>query len=229
MPAPLSVIIPTLDAAPEVGGLLEQLMDGVAAGLVREVILSDGGSQDDIDELAEAVGAEFISGATGRGGQLKRGAGIARGDWFLVLHADSQLPPGWASIIQAAMADNRYAHVFRLRFAACGFSPWFVAGWANLRTRVFGLPYGDQGLLISRELYHAEGGYPDIPLMEDVALVRSLERRPQLLPACITTSAARYEEQGWFRRGARNLWTLMRYLAGGDPETLSKEYTERGG
>ena len=227
MPAPVSVIIPTLNAAPAVAGLMGYLMAGVASGVLREVILSDGGSCDDIEELAKASGAELVIGAPGRGGQLRRGAMAARGDWLLVLHADSTLPEGWSSVVQGALADPDHAYAFRLGFRAVGFAPRIVAGWANLRSHLFSLPYGDQGLLISREMYERMGGYPDIPLMEDVALARALKGRIRLLPAVLTTSAERYETEGWMRRGGRNLWTLMRYLAGADPEMLVRSYRPR--
>jgi len=98
-----------------------------------------------------------------------------------------------------------------------------VAGWANLRARA-GLPYGDQGLLLPRVLYDAVGGYPDQPLMEDVAIVRALKGQLTVIPARIETSAEKYERQGWVRRGARNLWTLARYRAGVSPERLAQSY-----
>ncbi len=227
MSAPLSVVIPTLNAAPEVADLLAELMAGVAAGLVREVIVSDGGSSDDIEALAELAGAEFLTGPAGRGGQLRRGIAAARGEWFLVLHADSGLPDGWVEAAQAAMAGRGRAFAFRLGFRARGAGPGLVAGWANLRTWLFRLPYGDQGLLVSREVYEAAGGYPEIPLMEDVALVRALDCPVECLPLVLTTSASRYEAEGWLRRGARNLTLLLRYLAGADPERLARAYSGR--
>lgn len=227
MPAPLSVVIPTLNAAADLAELLPQLMEGVAAGLVRDVIVSDGGSKDDIAKLAEAVGAEFVTGPAGRGGQLRRGVSASRADWILVLHADSRLPEGWSALVREAMEVPDRAFAFGLQFRATGLAPRLVAGWANLRSRFFALPYGDQGLLIPRALYEAAGGYPDIPLMEDVALVRALERPVQLLPAVISTSVDRYRADGWFRRGAGNLWLLLRYLAGADPARLAKAYSQR--
>jgi len=85
------------------------------------------------------------------------------------------------------------------------------------------LPYGDQALLIRRSDYEAAGGYPDQPLMEDVALVRRLRGLTQL-PICALTSATRYQQQGWLRRGAKNLWLLVRYFSGAKPETLARSY-----
>ena len=129
---------------------------------------------------------------------------------------------GWTEPVAEHLKSERPA-VFRLAFRAKGGWPAWVAGWANLRTRLFGLPYGDQGLVVPRKLYQAAGGFPDQPLMEDVALIRALPRAV-LLNAQAVTSAERYDRQGWFRRGARNLWTLARYYFGADPERLAQSY-----
>ena len=224
MPAPISVVIPTLNAATELPDSLAALMEGLSEGLIREVVISDGGSQDATLKLVDEVGAEVICGAASRGGQLRRGCAAARGGWLLVLHADTVLAPGWASVvadhIQQEQAEPAY---FQLKFRARGGRPALVAGWANLRARLFGLPYGDQGLLVSRAAYLAAGEYPDQPLMEDVALVRRL-RPLKSLPVIALTSAVRYQRDGWLRRGVRNLWTLARYFLGVDPQKLARDY-----
>jgi rSAM/selenodomain-associated transferase 2 len=225
MTAPLSVVIPTLNAEAALRESLPGVFEGVAAGLVCDLVITDGGSEDETVALAEAVGAHVVTGAAGRGGQLRRGCAAARGAWLLVLHADTHLPSGWVDVVEAALADPDRAGAFRLSFRARGLAPRIVAGWANLRSRVFRLPYGDQGLLLSREVYDRSGGYPDIPLMEDVALARALGRRVRLLPATVSTSADRYVAQGWATRGAGNLWRLVRYLAGVSPERLSRGYS----
>ncbi|WP_306116471.1 MULTISPECIES: TIGR04283 family arsenosugar biosynthesis glycosyltransferase [unclassified Roseovarius] len=223
MRAKLSVVIPTLNAASALPACLSALMAGVETGLIRELVISDGGSQDATMAIAEEAGAVQVSGPPSRGGQLRRGAGAAGGDWLLFLHADSQLPDGWSDAVEAQMAAGRPA-CFRLKFDARGMAPALVAGWANLRSRLFGLPYGDQGLLISRADYDAIGGFPDIPLMEDVAIVRKLKGRLVMLPLAITTGADRYRRDGWMRRGLRNLILLLRYLAGAAPEQLARRY-----
>lgn len=226
MPAPISVVIPTLNAATELSGSLGALMEGLAAGLIREVVISDGGSDDATLHLAEEAGAELVTGPPSRGGQLRRGCAAARGDWILVLHADTQLAPGWADVVASHLQEGAgEAAYFQLRFRAKGAPPALVAGWANLRARIFGLPYGDQGLLIRRSAYVAAGQYPDQPLMEDVALVRRLKTLTPL-PVAALTSAARYQRDGWLRRGMRNLWILMRYLFGTDPDRLARDYTK---
>ena len=222
MRAELSVVIPTLNVQAGLPACLSALMAGVEAGLIRELVISDGGSSDATLAMAEAAGAHIVTGPPSRGGQLRRAVGVTTGAWLLVLHADSVLPPGWTGQVQMQMGRDRPA-CFRLRFDARGTAPRLVAFWANLRTRLFRLPYGDQGLLVPRRAYDAAGGYPDIPLMEDVALARALGRI-DLLPCAITTSAAKYRRDGWLRRGARNFALLTRYLLGADPETLTRRY-----
>lgn len=226
MPAPVSIVIPALNAAEELPACLEHLMEGLGAGLIRELVITDGGSIDETRAIAQAAGAEWVSGAPSRGGQLRRGCAAAKGEWLLVLHADTHLEPGWSAAVAQHLQDGqgRPAY-FRLRFRARGVLPAWVAGWANLRSRLFALPYGDQGLLIRRADYDAAGGYPDQPLMEDVALVRRLKGLAAL-PSAALTSAARYQRAGWLRRGARNMWTLMRYFFGVAPERLAKSYSK---
>lgn len=227
MRAALSVVIPTRDAGAGLPRCLAALMEGLEAGLIRELVVSDGGSGDATLTIADAAGAVIVVGAPSRGGQLRRGAQGAGGEWLLFLHADTVLPAGWSAAVIAQMGQGRPA-AFRLAFDAAGILPRLVAGWANLRSRVFGLPYGDQALLIARQEYEAVGGFADIPLMEDVAMARALKGQIMLLPLTVTTSAARYLRDGWLRRGARNLWTLIRYLCGADPVRLAEAYRRTG-
>jgi glycosyltransferase involved in cell wall biosynthesis len=221
MRAALSIVIPTLNADPVLPACLISLMEGVEAGLVRELIVSDGGSSDATRTIADEVGARWVEGPPGRGGQLARGVERAGGDWLLVLHADSVLGPGWVEAVERGMARGGPAY-FPLRFRARGLGPRVVAGWANLRARALGLPFGDQGLLVPRAMYDAAGGYPEIPLMEDVALARALPRlRP--LEARLETGWARYEGR-WARQGAGNLVRQARFLMGADPARLARGY-----
>jgi rSAM/selenodomain-associated transferase 2 len=222
--APLSVVIPTLDAVDRIGPCLGGLSEGVA-GLIHEVILADGGSADAIAEVADATGARLVTAPRGRGTQLAAGARAARGEWLLFLHADTVLAPGWADAVRRHIAGGpERAGYFRLAFDSAAAMARVTAGWANLRARALRLPYGDQGLLIARVLYRRVGGHPEIPLMEDVALARRLGRRLVPIDAVAVTSAERYARDGWARRGARNLSTLALWFAGASPERLARRY-----
>ncbi|MEL6387391.1 MAG: TIGR04283 family arsenosugar biosynthesis glycosyltransferase [Pseudomonadota bacterium] len=226
MAAPLSIIIPTLNAEADLPLCFESLLPGLTAGLVREVVAVDGGSTDLTPVMAEAAGCRVLEAPVGRARQLAAGAASARGDWFLFLHADTALSPDWPERVSAHMdmAAGKAA-CFTLAYRSDAPAARWLAARANRRTRWFGLPYGDQGLLISRTLYDAVGGYPDIPLMEDVAIVRAIGRgRLRLLSAIANTSAAKYERDGWRRRAYRNAWLLLRYRLGASPDTLAKAY-----
>jgi len=166
----------------------------------------------------------LIKGPRGRGSQLKEACEAAQGSWLLVLHSDSQLPDDWVRSVTSHMEHSDKAAVFRLSFDDRAFMAKWTAAWANLRTRVFGLPYGDQGLLISSLHYRKIGGYAAIPLMEDVAIAKALKGQITLLETSITTSAHRYHQEGWIRRGSKNLFTLLRYKLGRAPEALAKGY-----
>ena len=223
MRAQISVVLPTFNAEHALAGCLNALMEGVEQGLIRELIVSDGGSTDASGAVAQAWGAEVLSGPASRGGQLRRGVDAAKGDWVLIVHADTVLAAGWTEAARLKLGDPETAGWFMLSFDQRSIRATVVAGWANLRSR-FGLPYGDQGLLIHRELYSSVGGYPDQPLMEDVALARLLRGKLEAMDSLAVTSAAKYRKQGWIRRGAKNLLLLLRYFAGSSPEQLAQSY-----
>ncbi|MEM9851639.1 MAG: TIGR04283 family arsenosugar biosynthesis glycosyltransferase [Pseudomonadota bacterium] len=225
MRAPVSIVIPTLDCAGGLGPTLGSAFEGMRAGLVREVIFADGGSSDGTAQVADETGAQMVRAPRGRGSQLAAGVARARGDWVLVLHADTRLSHGWIEAVESHIsACHHDAGWFQLAFDSPGTAARTVAAWANLRSRVFGLPYGDQGMLLPRSLYQTVGGYEPIPLMEDVALARALSGRLRPLAATAITSATKYHRDGWVRRGAGNLRLLTLYLMGRRPEDLARQY-----
>lgn len=224
MSAPISVVIPTLDAVAELPATVEALLEGVTSGLVRELVLSDGGSSDGIAGVARELGAVLVEGPAGRGGQIARGVAAAAGDWLLILLAGTHLAPGWAEAAHAHMtAYPDRAGWFRLRLRAPGLAPRIVERVVHLRA-LLGLPCGDQGLLIPRALLDAAGGIPGIPPMEEAALARRLRGRLRPIPAVALTSAARYLRDGWTLRCLFNLGTLLRCALGTPPERPARRY-----
>lgn len=224
MPAPISVIIPTLNSEQNLPSCLGALSEALTAGLLAQVIFADGGSEDGTLQIADEVGASLVSSPAGRGIQLANAAHTTRGEWLLFLHSDSVLEAGWTDQIQNYLRDSNQAHYFKLKFDDKSFKARLVAFWANTRAFVFKLPYGDQGLLISRQLYDDVGGYADFPLMEDVDMAQKLRRNLSNMPITIETSAQKYRDQGWFYRSFRNFRILMRYKLGADPVDLAKDY-----
>ncbi|WP_084395683.1 TIGR04283 family arsenosugar biosynthesis glycosyltransferase [Henriciella aquimarina] len=226
MPAPISIILPTLNAEASLPACLDSLMPGLEAGLIRELVISDGGSDDHTRDIAEGAGANVLTGAPGRAKQLIAGAEAARGDWLLFLHADTVLSRDWAERVAGHLADRPdKAAVFTLAYRSDAPMAKVIAARANRRARWLALPYGDQGLLVSRKLYDAVGGYDDVPLLEDVRLVQAIGRkRLAFLSAEARTSAAKYERDGWRKRSWANAWLITRYLMGASPETLARAY-----
>lgn len=228
MPAPLSIIIPTLNAEAEIEACLASLVPGLEAGLIREVIVVDGGSTDKTILLAFKWGARIICAADkGRGRQLRTGGLNARGDWLLFLHADTWLEASWPEAVKAHMATApEKAGAFELFFRSEAKQARWLEGRANKRARSLGLPYGDQGLLISRSVYDELGGFKDMPLMEDVDMVRRIGKQRLVLFSCrALTSAAKYERDGWKKRAWSNAFLLFRYYMGASPEKLAKSYS----
>ena len=232
MPAPLSVVIPTLNAGAGLARTLASLGDANAGGLVREVVVSDGGSTDTTLAIADEAGCRVVTGAPGRGGQLARGAEAARGAWLLFLHADTALEPRWARDASALMERGGagvFRHAFRGEGARGRAWPMTVSAGANLRTRMFRLPYGDQGLLIAKAHYARVGGYEAVPLFEDVGLVRRIVAEGgrgalTVMRARAVTSPERYDRDGYARRVWRNQLLVAAYLRGVPPARLAARY-----
>jgi rSAM/selenodomain-associated transferase 2 len=218
----LTIIIPALNAAAS----LEQCL--TAVGTVHGVVVVDGGSTDATTTIAARCGATVVHAPRGRGTQLRAGAQVAVTDWMLFLHADAVLDGEWRQVSGAHMQRSdavMTAAVFQ--FALDDPSPHArrlerLVAW---RTRMLGLPYGDQGLLIHRALYDSVGGFKDMPLMEDVDIIRRIgRRRLYVLEARAVTSAARWQKSGWLQRSARNLFCLGLYFAGVPPSAIAKVY-----
>ena len=224
--APLSVIILALDAAASLPATLAALAEGRA--VTREIIVADGGSRDATPAIAEAAGAKLVTMAKGRGGQLSAAASAACGEWLFFLHADTRPLPGWSAEVARFIADpanrERAGYLaYRLDDAAHAARRLErIVAW---RSSVLGLPYGDQGLVLARTFYQALGGFPALPLMEDVAFVRLIGRRRLVaLATGALTSAERYRRGGYLLRPLRNLGCLTLYLLGLPPRLILRLY-----
>lgn len=248
----LTIVIPALEAAADLGAALEAIGTGAlrhgdgtnravagACGVAQsgeddegrldlEVIVADGGSTDATAEIAARHGARLVTAPRGRGRQLAAGADAALGEWFLFLHSDTRLGLGWtaavARFIERTGNDERAA-AFRFALADATAKARRIERLVAWRCRALGLPYGDQGLLISRAFYVSLGGFKPMELMEDVDIIRRIGRaRLGYLDVAAVTSAARYQKGGYVLRPARNLLCLGLYFAGVPPRLIARLY-----
>lgn len=222
----LSIVLPTLNAAASLPATLAGLRE--AADWPCETVVADGGSVDGTASVAAGAGARVIAAPRGRGPQLAAGGAATTGDWLLFLHADTVLAPGWSKAAAAFMGDRgnvQRAAYFRFRLDDDSAPARRVERLTHWRCRRFGLPYGDQGLLLHRDFYAALGGYPPMVLMEDVALVRRIGRRRLVgLAHDAVTAATRYRREGYWRRPARNLCCLTLFLLGMPADRIARLY-----
>jgi rSAM/selenodomain-associated transferase 2/rSAM/selenodomain-associated transferase 1 len=227
-PPLLGVVIPALNEWESLPRLLGDLRH---LPIPHRVVVADGGSSDGTREIAAAHGVRVLESPRGRARQMNEGARALETPWILFLHADSRLPEAVGRVladwIHSASPDQ--AGYFGFALQGSGWFWRFIEFGQRLRERVSGLVYGDQGLVLSRELFDAVGGVPELPLMEDVEMVRVLRRegRVQRLPAHLPTSPRRYREEGRWRAWLRNTSLITLYLAGISPGTLARFYRAR--
>jgi rSAM/selenodomain-associated transferase 2 len=220
----LSVIIPVRDEAAIIAAALQALAPFRRRG--AEVIVVDGGSRDRSAELARPHADRVIAAARGRGAQMNAGARIARGEVLLFLHADTKLPPDADRLVLRGLGGANGWGRFDVHIQ--GQSPLLrlVAALMNWRSRLTGIATGDQAMFASRKIFAEAGGFPEIPLMEDIALSRRLKRiaRPTCLAARVTTSGRRWERHGVLRTMLM-MWRLrLAFFLGADPAVLARRY-----
>ena len=219
----IGVVIPTLN---EAGTLPALLADLRRVAVPLDVVVADGGSTDATRAAAAAGGARLLDAPRTRATQMNAGARAVKGEWLLFLHADCRLPPPARRALLEGVVDapELEAAVFRFAIDLAGGWKRFIELGQALRQALYGLPYGDQGLLVRRALFESVGGFPELPLLEDVALLRLLRRRARVctLPAAIHTSGRRYRRDGVLRTWLRHTGIIMLYLAGVSPGRLAR-------
>lgn len=224
----LSIIVPCLNEAEGIGQALAALAPLRARG--AEVIVVDGGSSDGTVERAASLADRVISAPRGRASQMNAGAARARGEIILFLHADTRLPDSTDALIVEGLKRSRRGWG-RFDVAISGSNPLLrVVAWLmNIRSRLTGIATGDQAIFVTRSLFTAADGYPEIALMEDIALCKRLKRfgRPLCLRHRLIASGRRWEKHGVVRT-ILLMWRLrLAYWLGADPGKLAVRY-DRG-
>lgn len=220
----ISIVIPCLNESAVIVGALVALQPLRAAG--QEVIVVDAGD-DGTAERAAPLADRVIRAPRGRAVQMNRGAAVARGDLLLFLHADTLLPERAASLVTEGMkrSGRRWGR-FDVRLSGRHPLLRVVERAMSLRSRFTGIATGDQAVFVERALFERIGGYPEIALMEDIALSKRLKRegRPLCLNARVITSSRRWERDGVLRTILLMWWLRLRYFAGADPVDLARAY-----
>ena len=224
----ISVIIPTLNEA----GVIGSTVSSLKKYRQTEIIVVDGGSNDETVHLAESAGAMVLTSPPSRAAQMNAGAAGACGAVLLFLHADTRLPDNFETLVQTAIAASEIsAGAFSLGIDSNANGLRLIERVANWRSRFFQMPYGDQALFVSRRLFQEIGGYPDFPIMEDFELVRRLKKkgRVAILPEVVMTSARRWENYGVFKTWLLNQLIVVAYYLGIPPQRLAKWYNRPRG
>jgi len=219
----VSVIIPTLNESGVIGGLLDRL--GGSEGIER--IVADGGSHDLTCDIAARSGATVLKASGGRALQQNAGAAAARGPVLLFLHADTLPPEGYADKIRTALDDPSIAAgAFRFKTDDDRAVMHLVEWVTNLRSRIFQLPYGDQGLFLEKRVFDDMGGFPSIPIMEDFVLMGRLRNRGRIvtLSDAAITSARRWRHLGVIRTTLMNQLMILGFLGGMPIQRLERLY-----
>ncbi|NJO42798.1 MAG: DUF2064 domain-containing protein [Cyanobacteria bacterium CRU_2_1] len=219
----LSVIIPVLNEADTIQAILNSLQHYPEI----EIIVVDGGSQDQTVALAEASGVTVISSIPGRSRQMNIGAQLATSEILLFLHGDTHLPAEFISLIQQTLAQSgNIAGAFELQIEGTALGLRFVEWGVKWRSRLFQLPYGDQALFLKKSTFHQLKGFSDLPIMEDFEFVRRLQQlgKVAIASAPVITSGRRWQKLGVLKTTLLNQLVIIAYFLGVSPDRLARWY-----
>jgi rSAM/selenodomain-associated transferase 2/rSAM/selenodomain-associated transferase 1 len=222
-PNRISIIIPAINEAHNISKTIES----IGPGDKKEVIVIDGGSNDDTVSIAKSLGARVFTSAPPRARQMNRGAAQATGDVLVFLHADTRLPEKFEDfIINSFKQPKMVAGAFELRINSPTPGLRLIERLANWRSRLLRMPYGDQAIFLSSKLFHYLGGFPDIPIMEDVELIRRLQKQGEIitLPIPVSTSPRRWQNFGILKTTLINQLVIAAYVMGIAPEVIARWY-----
>ncbi|WP_197985347.1 TIGR04283 family arsenosugar biosynthesis glycosyltransferase [Leptolyngbya sp. Cla-17] len=219
----ISIVIPVINESDH----LAKTLTIVHTAADVEVIVVDGGSEDDTVQIAQAFGVVVIQSQPGRAVQMNAGAAIATFPNLLFLHADTCLPIGYDWLIHATLAQpGVVAGAFDLAIAGSQIGLRLVEWGVKWRSHWLHMPYGDQGLFLKAEVFHSLGGFPNLPIMEDVVLMRRLNKlgRVAIAAAAVSTSSRRWQTLGIFKTTFVNQLMIVGYFVGISPATLAQWY-----
>jgi len=220
--AGVSIIVPLLNESAVVPGLIVHLQELVDAG--AEIIIVDGGSHDGTRESLETAGFKLFVSEPGRAKQMNAGAAAASQAWLVFLHADTRLPESWANELRLADGWGR----FDVRFDSSSVAMRLIAVSMNARSRLTGVATGDQAMFISRDVFASIGGFPAVPIMEDVAISKTLRQlqSPYCSRARATTSARRWQNNGVVKTVLKMWWYRLAFFVGVSPTKLAGAYDD---
>jgi rSAM/selenodomain-associated transferase 2 len=219
----ISIIIPVLNEAAIIKPTLEKLQGNTEL----EIIVIDGGSQDNTAIIAQATGVQTITVAGGRAIQMNAGANIAQGEILLFLHIDTDLPANFIDLItQTLKQPNVIAGAFELAIQGEAKSLRWIEILVKLRSHLLALPYGDQAIFITKQAFSEIGGFPNLPIMEDFELIQRLKRQGKIAiaPGAVITSGRRWQKLGVWRTTSINQLIIAGYYLGVSPQKLSYFY-----
>ncbi|MDZ8056562.1 MAG: TIGR04283 family arsenosugar biosynthesis glycosyltransferase [Aulosira sp. ZfuVER01] len=223
--ATISIIIPTLNEAANIKDTLATTQPSTNT----EVIVVDGGSQDDTVAIAQSLGVKVITSSPGRAVQMNAGEVAASGEILLFLHADTHLPPGFDAMIRTVLQQPKtVAGAFNLRIDASGWGMRLVEWGVKMRSHFLQMPYGDQAIFITKELFQQIGGFPELPIMEDFELIRRLKSvgKIAIITEPVVTSARRWLRKGILQTTLINQIVIIAYLLGISPQRIRSWYRQ---